>query len=82
MVDPAKAGAAVEQEIWRAVHREGAAAALCSQGLAQLRFWAGERMRNHRYAAIETGKPTVMRATFIDAIAHAARDLSEGRVPE
>jgi hypothetical protein len=70
------------QDVWAEVHRASEAQALSSSQLNMLRAWVGGRMANRPVLVFDYRKPGhPMRASFAVAIAHAARDLSLGRMP-
>lgn len=70
-----------EQEVWRSAHFSGAAVGLDGAGMARLRLWAANRMRDLSHVVFDpvTGG---MRDSFNQALSFAAIAISHGRVPE
>jgi hypothetical protein len=81
---------ATEQDVWRAAHVAGANAALDDLGMAALRQWTADRMRDLPYAVWDysdcgTGGmfvPAPLRPSFHIALECAAGRLAQGKPAE
>jgi hypothetical protein len=69
------------QGVWRAAHFSGAAVGLDAVGMARLRLWTAERMRNLPYAVFDSTS-LEMRPSFNQALSFAAIAILNGGVPE
>lgn len=69
------------QSVWRAAHFSGAAVGLDSVGMARLRLWTAERMRDVSYAVFDKATGD-MRPSFNEALSYAAIAIHHGGVPE
>ena len=72
----------VLQQVWRHAHAAGARQALSNGQLAELRKFASARMREMPHTVVDGAKGEEMRASFVDALDHAARDISDGIIPK